>query len=173
MAFAVLSAAKPVYAGSSRVEEKCPAAIHEGCSHSGAQYHFYSTGYTYVLDGWSPIEEPEYKVEGREYRSNGEKSNCAVDTSNHYSTDFFKNGFVEGWYYSAIIGGDNCFYPCEEPATHYYTLTIVNGSVASGESISCCCSIMQGDTASITADDAPSGKVFDKWEITAHRHKHR
>lgn len=87
---------------------------------------------------------------------------CANDTNTDYSTDFFINGFCEGWYYYNGIG----FYPCTEPASHYYTLTIIDGSVTSGGNGSCC-SIMQDSTVSITANDAPSDKIFDKWVIEA------
>lgn len=121
VAFTLLYNAQPVYADETPAEQQYPQEIHSGCSHSDALYHFYATGNTYVPEYWYQIGDPEYFVEGMFYNGDseaegpyhGEKTKlCAEGTSERYPTDFFKNGYAEGWYY---FGGDG-FYFCTDKA---------------------------------------------------------
>jgi len=160
-----------VYADSTSVIQKCPKEVHDECSHSSARYHFYSTGNTYIPENWPSYQEPEYYVEGILYNSDveaegvyhgQEKIICAKDTANSFSTSYFKNGFSEGWYYDT---GDG-LYPCTESSTRNYTLTVIDGSITAGGS-GACASVAQGALATIKANDAPVGKVFDKWVVVS------
>lgn len=124
---------------------------------SGATWHFYSTGNTYV------VENAPYTaclVEGKIYDGDDENNMCDEEhPENQMPVSSFSHGYLEGWYYNN--GSILC--PCNPEYINNYVLTVRNGTVGG----KMCATITEGDMVTVIADNAPENKMFDKWEITS------